>query len=131
MLVACGERNRLPIRVGAVAAEVEVARTPEQRMQGLMGRRELPPDQGMLLVFPQQKVLQLWMLNTEIALDVGFFDADGVLIQQIGMLPDGGRRIHSSSAPARYALEMNLGWFKRQGLEPGARLHLPALITAE
>jgi hypothetical protein len=131
LLAACGERDLLSIQVGEAAAEVEVARTPEQRMQGLMGRRELAPDQGMLLVFPEEKILQLWMLNTEIPLDVGFFDADGVLLHHLGMFPDGGRKIYSSDAPAVYALEMNLGWFERRNLQVGARLHLPSPIAAE
>jgi uncharacterized membrane protein (UPF0127 family) len=96
---------------------------------GLMQRQDLGRDEGMLLVFPAPRVQQIWMLNTPIPLDAGFFDADGVLLNTVSMSPDGGRTIHESTGPAIYALEMNIGWFERNGLSPGARLNLPLPIV--
>ena len=127
--VAAGER--LQVQVGSVPAEVEVARTPEARSRGLMHREGLGRDEGMLIVMPDPQVIRIWMRNTLIPLDVGFFDAEGRLIEFLSMEPDGGRRIHRSSEPALYALEMNRGWFKSRGLEPGARLRLPRPIDGE
>lgn len=131
LLAACDYHQRIKIGVGQARAMVELANTLEQRRQGLMGRTELGPDQGMLLVFPTPDVLRIWMLNTPIPLDVGFFDADGRLINSVSMWPDGGRRIHASQGPALYALEMNLGWFARQGISAGDQLKLPFPVYAQ
>lgn len=129
-LGGCGDHERLRIKVGDRAARVEIANTPEARRQGLMHRKLLGEDQGMLFVFPGEQVLQMWMLNTLIPLDAGFFDADGVLLNQVSMLPDGGSRIYRSAGPAHYVLEMNSGWFERAGIAPGALLRLPRPIEA-
>ncbi len=123
--------ERLEVQVGDVPAKVEVARTPEARSRGLMHREKLGSDEGMLMVMPGPRVIRMWMRNTLIPLDVGFFDPEGRLIEFLSMDPDGGRRIHSSSEPALYALEMNRGWFESKGLEPGARLRLPHPIDGE
>lgn len=128
LMSACAEAERLQIKVSGHNAWVEVANTPEARRRGLMHRRQLGPDQGMLFVFPGEEIRQMWMSNTVIPLDAGFFDADGVLINTVGMDPDGGREIHRSSAPAHYVLEMNRGWFRRLGIGPGAFLQLPGPI---
>ena len=129
-LVGCGEPERLNIRVGDKQAWVEVADSPEARRQGLMHRQQLATDQGMLFVFPGEQVIQMWMLNTIIPLDAGFFDADGVLLNWVSMLPDGGRQIHRSQGPAHYVLEMNRGWFQGAGLASGALLRLPWPVEA-
>jgi len=130
LLSACDRRQQIRIEVGQASAMVELASTPEQRRQGLMGRTELGPDQGMLLVFPSPDVLNIWMLNTPLPLDVGFFDAGGRLVNTVSMWPDGGMQIHASQAPALYALEMNLGWFAGQGVKPGDQLKLPFPVHA-
>ena len=134
LLFLCGgaaAEERLQVHVGNVPAQVELARTPEARSRGLMHREGLGTDAGMLFVMPETRVIRLWMRNTLIPLDVGFFDAEGRLIEFLSMEPDGGRRIHRSSEPALYALEMNRGWFESRGLEPGARLRLPRPIDGE
>ena len=118
------------IEIGQHSAMVELASTPEERRQGLMGRVELGPDQGMLLAYPTSAILNIWMLNTSIPLDVGFFDARGSLVNYRSMWPDGGKLIHTSLRPAVYALEMNIGWFEQHGIEPGAVLKLPYPIQA-
>jgi uncharacterized membrane protein (UPF0127 family) len=120
----------LDIEVGGISARVELAATGNARREGLMQRPSLAADEGMLLVFPRALVLEMWMLNTLIPLDVGFFDRQGRLINWLSMEPDGGRRIHTSSAPARYALEMNQGWFTRHHIRTGARLVLPHPVDA-
>jgi uncharacterized membrane protein (UPF0127 family) len=126
----CGSDGLMQIRVGDADARVSVADTDEERREGLMHREKLGRDEGMLLVLPQPRRMRLWMLNTHIPLDVGFFDAAGVLRQIVSMEPDGGRRIHASAEPVSYALEMNRGWFDRYGLRPGAQLQLAHPIEA-
>ncbi len=125
VLSGCGGDERLQIRIGQATAEVELAITEAARRQGLMGRRSLGPDQGMLLIWERPRMVEIWMLNMEISLDVGFFDRRGVLLDWRTLEPDGGREIYASPAPARYVLEMNKGWFARHRLRPGDRLQIP------
>ena len=129
LLTSCGEVERVGIRVGDVNANVELAFTNEARRKGLMGRERLGRSEGMLFVFPREKVREMWMLNVPIPLDVGFFDRRGQLLDWQTMAPDGGRKIYRSSAPALYVLEMNRGWFARHQIEAGARLELPHPIA--
>ena len=129
LLVSCGDDRYVVVDVDGVEARVEVAATSDTRRQGLMGRQMLEEDHGMLLVFPREKELKIWMLNTPLPLDVGFFDRHGVLINSLSMKPDGGAVVHHSDAPALFALEMNQGWFKRNGIGKGARLNLPHAIV--
>jgi len=128
LLAGCNESELVEIRVNGVSAWVEIADTDERRRTGLMRRQNLGRDEGMLLVFPMPRIQQIWMLNTPMPLDVGFFDADGVLLNSVSMSPDGGRTIHESTGPAVYALEMNIGWFERNGISPRAQLNLPYAI---
>lgn len=122
---------KIDIHVNDVAARVEVAATPEHRSRGLMYRRSMPYDEGMLFVFPDAAIRSFWMKNTFIPLDIGYFDADGFLIEVHQMEPDDGAKSYVSSAPALYALEMNQGWFEDNDLRRFAELKLPHPLTAE
>lgn len=124
LLPGCSGDGLVGIRVGNSTARVELSITPEARREGLMGRTSLGADEGLLMVFPQEQTIEIWMLNMRIPLDVAFFDRDGVLLEWSSMEPDGGRRIYASPRPARYVLEMNRGWFGRHRLQPGARLQI-------
>ena len=77
-----------------------------------MFREELPEDRGMLFVFPDERVLEFWMRNTEIPLSIAFADASGRIVRIADMEPLSDAPV-SSGAPARYALEVNRGWFAR------------------
>ena len=130
-LQGCDGERRVTAHVGDVPARVELALTEGERALGLMHREALAQDEGMLLVMPGPRVIRIWMLNTRIPLDVGFFDETGRLLNIASMAPDGGEKIHRSVAPALYALEMNRGWFQRHGIDPGAVLRLPYPVVAE
>ncbi len=99
----------------------EVANTDPDRMQGLMHRRMLPESRGMLFVFPTVSNHGMWMMNTYIPLSVAFIDQDGVIINIEDMQPH-TRDSHSARQPARYALEMNLGWFRKRDIKPGMKI---------
>jgi len=99
----------------------EVASTDANRTQGLMHRRILPEDRGMLFVFPNVARHAMWMMNTYIPLSVAFLDEQGVIINIEVMKPH-TQDTHPAAWPAKYALEMNLGWFKKRGIKPGAKL---------
>jgi uncharacterized membrane protein (UPF0127 family) len=113
------------VHVGAVPIQVEIADTPRSRALGLQYRETLPDGRGMLFVFPRPQILSFWMRNTPLDLDIGFFTADGRLLNVAQMTAFDDATIHASIGPALYALEVNPGWYARHGLAPGDRLRLP------
>ncbi len=118
-------------RVDDIEVHIAIASDTESRRQGLMGRASMGRDEGMLLAYPRQLIIRLWMLSTHLPLDVGFFDRDGILVGITSMEPDGGIKIHQSPRPCVYALEMNRGWFAQNNIQVGARLFLPQEVQAE
>jgi hypothetical protein len=111
----------LTLNAGIHLIHAEVANTPASRAQGLMFRRSLGPNQGMLFVFPAPGPQCMWMKNTYVALSVAFIDERGVILNIADMKPQ-TEDSHCAVAPARYALEMNQGWFAAKGIKPGARI---------
>ena len=99
----------------------EVASTDPQRAKGLMHRRMLPENRGMLFVFPDVAHHGMWMVNTFVPLSVAFLDRDGTVINIADMQPQ-TETAHSAARPAKYALEANQGWFKKRGIKPGAKV---------
>ena len=109
------------------AVQAEIAETPEQREIGLMHRASLAEDAGMLFIYAEEQRLSFWMKNTRIPLSVAFITSGWVINEILDMeSPRPGQEppIHTSKAPARYALEMNQGWFRRKGIGPGAWVRL-------
>jgi len=100
---------------------VEVASTDPTRTEGLMHRRVLPENRGMLFVFRDTALHAMWMMNTHIPLSVAFLDSTGVIINIEDMEPH-TRDTHPAAKPAKYALEVNRGWFRKRGIKPGARV---------
>ena len=118
---ADGKPQSLPIttiRVGPHPVVAEVAATPDQRTIGLMYRFSLPPDHGMLFVFPEPQPLSFWMRNTFIPLSIAFIDAEGRILNIVDMAPRSDAT-HPSRGEALYALEMRKGWFADKGVGPG------------
>ena len=99
----------------------EVARTPEQRTIGLMFRRSMGANDGMLFEFEEASQQCFWMKNTLIPLAVAFVADDGRIVNIEHMKPQ-KLDSHCSTQPVRYVLEMNEGWFAQRGIKPGARL---------
>ena len=111
----------LRLRIQGHELHAEYAQTVAQRERGLMGRRELAVDSGMLFRFDEVRRHGLWMKGTPLPLSAAFFDEDGLLVDVIDLEPF-NTEIRCSKRPARYALEMNQGWFDERGVELGARL---------
>ena len=114
---------------GAHRFEVELARTPAQQARGLMHRRELAPDAGMLFVFDAPGVQAMWMKDTPLSLDLLFFDAGGVLRGVARDAAPHSRRQILSPPGTRYVLELRAGSARRLGLRPGARLRDPETLA--
>jgi uncharacterized membrane protein (UPF0127 family) len=122
--VAASARAEMPLielKAGKQTLTAEVAHTDANRMQGLMHRRMLPENRGMLFVFPNVAYHGMWMKNTFSPLSVAFIDDKGVIINIEDMQPH-TLDPHNAKQPARYALEMNIGWFRKHGISPGTKL---------
>jgi uncharacterized membrane protein (UPF0127 family) len=121
MASASAQQPPLPavtLNVGIHVIQAEVAGTPATRSQGLMRRKSMAQGAGMLFLFDESAAHCMWMKNTLIPLSVAFIDERGQIVNIADMQPL-DETSHCASRPARYALEMNQGWFKKRGIAPG------------
>ena len=117
-------QSRLPVTeltAGFHRIEAEVAVDQASQAKGLMYRRSMPANHGMLFVFPRTDRHCMWMRNTLMPLSVAFLDAQGKIINIEDMQPETEDN-HCAASPARYALEMNIGWFATKGIKPGFQI---------
>lgn len=112
---------RVKLSAGMYLIDAQVAQTPEQRQIGLMFRREMPAQEGMLFVFEEPGTQCFWMKNTLLPLTAAFVADDGRVVNLADMQPQ-TTESHCSQEPVRYVLEMNQGWFAKRGLKPGIQL---------
>lgn len=108
----------LELTAGFHRIEAEVASTSPARAQGLMHRKSMESQRGMLFVFTYDGLHCMWMKNTLIPLSVAFMDEKGHILNIAEMQPHSEQN-HCAASPARYALEMNAGWFAQRGLKAG------------
>ncbi len=108
----------VPLRVGGIEVQVELADDADERQRGLMYRESLEENQGMLFAYPEERTLGFWMKNTLIPLDIAYIDREGRIVDIQQMEPQ-STETHNSAAPAMYALEMNQGWFEANGVRVG------------
>jgi len=111
----------LPLEIKGHKLMAEVAANDSTRATGLMYRRMLPENRGMLFVFPSAAWQSFWMMNTYVPLSIAFIDENGAIINIADMQPL-TTETHSSAKPAKYALEMNQGWFAKRGIKAGVRV---------
>lgn len=112
---------RVKLSSGMHQIDAQVAQTPDQRMVGLMFRKEMPQHEGMLFIFEQPSMQCFWMKNTLLPLTAAFVADDGTVVNLVDMKPQ-TMDSHCSTKPVRYVLEMNQGWFAKKGIKAGARL---------
>lgn len=115
-------QGSLELSAGIHRIRAEVANTLESRAEGLMYRKSLPANYGMLFVFDQTAQHCMWMRNTLIPLSVAFIDGNGRIINIEEMLPQTENN-HCAAKPAKFALEMSAGWFNSRGLASGTQLN--------
>jgi len=109
----------IPLNAGIHLITAEVAANDTQRQQGLMFRRNMGPNEGMVFVFEAPVRTCMWMKNTLIPLAVAFIDQNGKIVN-IEEMQAQSLASHCAAGPVMYALEMNQGWFKQKGIKPGA-----------
>ena len=112
---------REQLSAGVHRIDVQVASTPAQRQIGLMMRADMPQPEGMLFVFEEPGVQCFWMKDTLLPLTAAFVDDRGTIVNLADMQPQ-TTESHCSSAPVRYVLEMNQGWFAKRHMDAGAKL---------
>ena len=109
------------LKVSGHTLSAEVAYKKESRIRGLMYRKSMGENSGMLFVFPEASIHSMWMINTYIPLSIAFLDKNGIILNIIDMLPH-TRTKHSAASKAKYALEMNLGWFSAKNIKAGKKI---------
>lgn len=112
---------RLPLSAGMHLIDAQVAATPERRAIGLMFRKSMPQQEGMLFVFEQAERQCFWMRNTPLPLSAAFVANDGTIVNIADMAPN-TTQSHCSTRPVRYVLEMHQGWFAKRGIKSGFKL---------
>ncbi len=110
---------------GAHAFAVEVMRTDEERGRGLMFRRFMPADRGMLFDFKTEQPVLMWMKNTYIPLDMIFISRSGTVTHVAANTEPMSERTISSGPPAYAVLEVNAGVTAKIGLKPGDEVRHP------
>jgi len=111
----------IALNAGLYVIRAEVVDAPETRARGLMYRKSMPANHGMLFVFAYPERQCFWMKNTLIPLSIAFLDDRGVIVNIADMQPQSEDN-HCSARPVRYALEMNQGWFAARNIGPGFRI---------
>ena len=126
-LLSCssGLDERIEVVIRGQSFHIEVARTAEQKQQGLMNRKSLGDREGMIFVYETDQHLAFWMKNTTIPLTLAFLSKDGQIMQIEQLKPLSLKSVVSERA-VRYGLELPAGVLEELGVEVGDRIQLPA-----
>ena len=115
------------IKINNLLSNIEVASNPNDRRKGLMFRNFLPEDHGMFFVWEYRKRQCMWMRNTYIPLNVAYIDTKGKILEIYEMLPLSEDSICSKKR-VKYALEVNLDWFKRNNVKVGDQIDITEIL---
>ena len=115
------------IKINNLLSNIEVASNPNDRRKGLMFRKSLPEDHGMFFVWEYRKKQCMWMRNTYIPLNVAYIDTKGKILEIYEMLPLSEDSICSKKR-VKYALEVNLDWFKRNNVKVGDQIDITEIL---
>ena len=131
-----GEPRALPLvhlgfsGPGAPELDAELVRSPHDTARGLMYRKSLPEDRGMLFDLRVREDHQFWMHNTCVPLDLIFIDFDGLVVGVVENAPTLDDSSRGVRCPSRWVLEVNAGWSRRHGVRAGHRIELPDAARA-
>ena len=118
------------IGLGERIISVQLAVSPSEMERGLMFRKSLDPNQGMLFVYRDARQRSFWMRNTSIPLDIGFFSGEGILREVYPLYPFDESTVASRGEEIQLALEMNQEWFAMNGVPTGAKIDIDSVIDA-
>lgn len=128
--IQADSETRFALKLGEKTIQARLALHDEERQKGLMHVESMPADEGMLFLFKEASSQGFWMMNTLIPLDIGYFTSDGVLREIHRMYPKNLESVRSKRNDIQYALEMNQGWYRENGIHPGTLLNLSDLAKA-
>ena len=133
-----GAGDRVEVRIGRLVIEAELARTPEERTQGLSGRGSLPREAGMLFVFPQEHVASFWMRGMRFPLDFIWISGDRHVVDLTEDVPppapgtpDDALPFYNPDAPVLYVLEVNAGVVQESGVRAGDSVSFEPDVSPE
>ena len=116
-----GTPEKGTVTAGNTVISVEIVYTDKDRGKGLMNRKKLEPDSGMIFVFPYDRKLSFWMKNTSIPLSIAYISSDSVIKEIKDMTPFSLAPVNSKNS-VRFALEVEKGYFEKNGIKEGDRL---------
>jgi len=117
-MVASQEKTKKILKINDKTLTVEVADTAEKKMTGLMFRKEMGKDEGMLFVFESPKKPAFWMKNTLLPLSLAYIDEKGIILQLEDLKPEDLTPVFAKER-ILYALEVNKGWFEKNEVKIG------------
>jgi uncharacterized membrane protein (UPF0127 family) len=131
-VATAGESNlkRQQFQIGTYLIDAELARTAEERQRGLMFRESLAENQGMMFQFSQTDQYCMWMKNTLIPISIAFIDEQGKIIN-IEEMQANSEQTTCAKSKARYALEMNKGWYRQREIKVGQQIQGLPLTPSE
>ena len=109
------------VKVGSHPLKVEVVANDADRSRGLMHRKSMGRNDGMLFIFDEAGYHSMWMKNTLIPLSVAFIDAQGTILNVLDMEPH-TLNPNTSAGPSIYAIETNKGWFAERRIQAGDKV---------
>ena len=110
------------LSIGGKTIRAEIADEEHERAAGLMFRKELAADAGMLFIMPQTGPVAFWMRNTELPLTIAYIGPNGAIMELHDLEPFNETPVPSSFPHIAYALEMPRGWFTKNNIWPGERV---------
>jgi len=113
--------QRVQLGAGMYRIDAQLAAAPREREIGLMFRKEMPQQEGMLFEFEVPATQCFWMKNTLLPLTAAFIADDGRIVNLVDMHPQ-TTDSHCSAEPVRFVLEMNQGWFAKKNIKKGLKL---------
>ncbi len=137
-LVACKESIQVPqgsdtlydLPIADKVLKAKIMITDSEKARGLMFLKSIPENFGMVFVYNSPQKASFWMKNTEIPLDLAFFDKEGILTEVKPLYPHNLNSVQSSRSDIYYCIETNSGWFEKNNIQAGAKLDLNTLKKA-
>lgn len=126
-LALLADDSNINIAFADKALQVEFADSFEERALGLMHRKSLCPDCGMLFQFDSERIASIWMKNTFVPLDLAYITVDGSIVDIKQLQPHDLNSVMSSKE-VLFALEMNQGWFAKNGIKVGDKISIEGRV---
>lgn len=128
LFTSCRSAELVDVNIGDAKLAVEIVATPETRGKGLMNRKELKKDHGMLFVFERENQVSFWMKNTSIPLSIAYINKHGEIVEIYDLEPFSLESVTSKRSSILYALEVNRGYFSTKGITVGDTISLDPVL---